>query len=741
MLVVDLRERLACSDLFEGASEDVVGLCRDGARLFSLTPGDVLMRAGERSTSLFLVLQGRVQMLLPGTPAPTRVAEIGEGDVLGEIQAVTGLAAEADAVAATACTVLELSRDLLHAIGERFGVFDARLAQLATRRLRTLIFRRTVAALAQGMDAALLDELVSGATEVVLERGACLMRQGDVADAWYVLTSGRLSVTTASAGGQRRSADLLPGASVGEIGLIARATRSATVTAERDASLVRLSSDDFERFADLRPAFARRLMGTVVQRLVDQMAPRAPRGAQVLVVLRASASPLLKTAADQLGAALQRTSSAALCTRQGFEAAVGRTIDVGAEHAQAHPLWSQFDVWLAESQNAHDVVLLDAGVADDLWFRECVLHADRCLWLTEPVEPGASAPPPIARDRLLDAQRCSQRGGSAPPWSLLVAHPAAARTPRDTRAWLDAAPFDRHFHLRLDDASTMERTARLLTGQGLGLALSGGGARGLAHIGVLGAFVEAGVPIDCIGGTSMGAIQAGLYATGLSIPEMVELNRYVIGQKPFQEYTLPIVALVASRRRDACFQKSFGEVRIEDLWIPYLAVSTDLHTAQAMVHERGSLGLAASASSSIPGVMVPVTDGPRVLVDGGVVNNLPADLVKSRCGGTVFASKVAPSDEVRAPPAGFPSAWSVLWHGVLPWLSPIQTPKIGDLLIRTMTVGGEDHMQRVASHIDVLIEPQVDRYRMLQFSAMEALVESGSLAARKCLSAWISSRR
>jgi predicted acylesterase/phospholipase RssA/CRP-like cAMP-binding protein len=738
---LDLRERLAGSEMFRGAPDEVVSLCCDEARTFGVVPGELLLRAGERSTSLFLVLQGRVRVLLPGTPTPTTLAEIGVGDVVGEVQAVTGLAAEVDAVAVGACTVLELGRELRRAIGTRFEAFDARLAQLATRRLRALIFRRTVAELVPGLDAAPLDALVSAATEVVLERSACLMAQGDVADAWYVLTSGRLSVVTESADGPRPGADLLPGASVGEIGLIAGGIRSATVVAERDASLIRLSRDDFERFADLHPDFAWRLMGTVVRRLVGQMAARPARGAQVMVVLRASASPRLQAALEQLGTALQRTVAAALCTRKGFEAAVGRTIDGAAAPGPAHPLWSQFDLWLAESQNAHEVVLLDAGVADDLWARECVLHADRCLWLAEPVAPGSSVPPAAAHERLRQARRPVEQGSRGLTWALLLAHPASADMPRDTRAWLGAAPFDRHFHLRVDDARTMERAARLLAGRGLGLALSGGGARGLAHIGVIDAFAVAGIPIDCIGGTSIGAIQAGMYAMGLSTAEMVELNRYVIGRRPFQEYTLPVIALVASRRRDACIRKSFGDVLIEDLWIPYLAVSTDLHSAQARVHESGSLGLAASASSSIPGILVPVTEGPRVLVDGGVVNNLPADLVKSRCGGTVFASKVAPSDDVRAPEGGFPSPWAVLWHRLLPWFAPLRTPKLGDLLIRTMTVGGEDHMQRVARQADVLIEPEVDRYGMLQFSALEALVECGSLAARRCLAEWVASRR
>jgi predicted acylesterase/phospholipase RssA/CRP-like cAMP-binding protein len=721
--------------LFADAPAAVLDLCEDGGRIFSANPGDVLPPAGARSAGLIVVLQGRVELREPDGAA-ARVADIGAGEILDEIPVVTGQAADTDAVAVLPCTLLELGRDTLRHIAAHWPVFDARLAQGAARRQRGLIFRRSMRALAAGLDAAELDAWLAQADEVLLPRGACLMRQGEPADAWYVLTSGRLAVTTGAAGhgaGQRRSADLLPGASVGEIGLLAGGLRSATVTAAREASLMRLSRAHFERHADAHPAFARTLMGTVVQRLLDQAAPQPARGAPVLMLLRASDAASLQAAFEQLGTALQHTARTALCTRQAFEAAVGRAIDTEALAAPSHPLWGRFDVWLAEAQRAHELVLLDAGAADDLWSHECLLHADRAVWLAEPLAAGADAPPPALCTRLLGAQRAAGN----PPWQLLLVHPADTAQPRNTRAWLEAAAFDGVLHLRSDDAATHERAARLLAGKGHGLALSGGGARGLAHIGVIDAFKQLGVPIDCIGGTSMGAIQAAMHAMGLSLAETVALNRYVIGRKPFRELTLPLISLVGSRRRDACIQKSYGGYQIEDLWLPFLAVSTDLHSAQAVVHERGPLALAVAASASIPGLLVPVTDGARVLVDGGVVNNLPADLVKARCGGILFASKVAPSDDVRAPRGGFPSAWAVLAHRLLPWRRPLQTPSLGSLLMRTMTVGGEHHLQHVARHIDVLIEPDVDRYGMMQFEALPALIEAGASAARQVLAAWL----
>lgn len=730
-----LGEWLAHTALLAGAPAAVTAMCASEARQISLAPGTTLIRAGERTYSLYLILHGRLQVRLPGPHhAGHALAQLEEGDVLGEIQAVTGQASTADAVAVGPCTVLEFNRELLHHIAEGFEAFDQRLTQLATCRLRRIIFRRTVDALLAGMEPALVDALIAAATEVVLERGACLFSQGDVADAWYVLTSGRLSVVTQAADAQQRIADLMPGASVGEMALIIGGRRSATVMAEREASLMRLAKSDFERFADAHPAFARRLMGMVVQRLSEPNGSKRANAAQVLVVLRATDSPQLEAAFNQLGIALKSIAAAAVCTRRDFEKAIDRPI--GADLAETHPVWNRFDVWLEEAQRAHAIVLIDAGHTDDLWHRECLLHADRCLWLAEPVAPTAARPPERLLARLLGARQWALRDAQRLPWSLLLAHSADAQRPVNTRAWLDGESFDRHFHLRIDDPTTMERTARLLAGKGIGVALSGGGARGLAHIGVLKALVERDVPIDCIGGTSFGAIQAGMFALGLPIADMVRLNLEVIAQKPFTEYTLPVIALVASRRRDAGIRHSFGDIRIEDLWIPFLAVSTDLRAAQAVVHERGSLGLAISASSSLPGVLVPVIDGPRILVDGGIVNNLPADLIKARCGGTVFGVKAAPDDDLVAPAGGFPSAWSVVWHRLLPWLAPIPTPRLGDLLIRTMTVSSAERMQQVTATVDVLIEPDVASFGMLQFGAIEALIEKGFAAAQQPLEEW-----
>ncbi len=731
MDTAELRSRLARTELLQGAPSEVVAACANLATRVDVAPGEALILAGSRSGSLYFLLSGTVEVRLRGANDTTAsLARLGEDEVLGEIQVVTGQAATTDVVAITPCVALKIDGGLMRIIAEGFASFDERLAQLASRRLRKLVFHRAAADLLEGVQPALLDEFIAGANEVTLRRGESLFDQGDAADAWYVLTSGRLSVNEESAGESRRVADLLPGASVGEMALITGGERNSSVRAERAASLMRVSRASFERFADQHPAFARRLMATVVRRLTDKTAARRGGGTLIVVVVRASDSPVLETALGQLGIALRAMAQAAVCTRTDFETAVGSRIDPAA--SETHPLWSRFDVWLEEAQREHPLVVVDAGHADDAWRRECLLNADRCLWLAEPVADGEPHPPPALRAALHAARLQAQRL----PWWLVLAHPAGTRAPRNTRAWLDGEDFDRHFHLRLDDGQAMERTARLLAGKGNGVALSGGGARAFAHIGVLKAFVELGIPIDCIGGTSMGAIQAGMFAMGLSIDAMRQLNLEVVEQRPFEEYTLPVVAVVASKRRDASIRHSFGDVRIEDLWIPYLAVSTDLRAARPVVHERGSLGVAAGASSSIPGVLVPVLDGERILVDGGIVDNMPVSWVRQRSGGTQFGVKVAPDDDLLAPAGGFPSAWKVLWHRVIPGLPRLVTPRLGDILVRTMTVGSAERMADATRSVDVLIEPEVSKIGMLQFKAIDSLIELGYAAGIAALRAW-----
>ena len=172
--------------------------------------------------------------------------------------------------------------------------------------------------------------------------------------------------------------------------------------------------------------------------------------------------------------------------------------------------------------------------------------------------------------------------------------------------------------------------------------LSGGGARGLAHIGVLDELLAAGVNLDRVGGCSMGALVGALFAAGLAPDEIeAKLRAELVERNPMNDYTIPLAALVAGRKAEAMLLRLFGDVQIEELEREFFCVSSDLVTSELVVHRRGNLYEAVGASFCLPGIGPPVAAGDRLLVDGGVLDNLPVATMAARGEGPVIAVDVS----------------------------------------------------------------------------------------------------
>ncbi len=173
-----------------------------------------------------------------------------------------------------------------------------------------------------------------------------------------------------------------------------------------------------------------------------------------------------------------------------------------------------------------------------------------------------------------------------------------------------------------DRTDDLHRLARLVSGNATGLVLGGGGARGFAHLGVWRALGELGVDVDVIGGASIGApLGAGMalrVAPDAFVPLAVEMFRDLL------DYTVPVVSLVKGARITRNITSFFGGLDVRDLWLPFFCVSTNLTRSRLEVHDRLDLATAIRASVAIPGILPPVPFEGDLLVDGGVLNNLPA---------------------------------------------------------------------------------------------------------------------
>ena len=516
--------------------------------------------------------------------------------------------------------------------------------------------------------------------------GNILFRKGEPSDCIYIVVSGLLGVAIEKAAGSKDTVHRLgPGEIVGEMGCITGQPRSATVRALRCSEVLAISWTDVEEIASKDPGVLRCICKTVVQRLADAQEGRVTPAYQPRTFALVSISPGLDL------------RSFAECFRTALDG-LGRTFLAVYEQCRGMTPDELFQI-----ERAHEYVVYTAEEGDSAWSRLCLGQSDSILVVAQ----GNSAP-----------QSGRSLLGALPagiPVNLVLTWDSHVQ-PTNSTDWLRLSGASRHFHVRGE--SELRRVARLLTGRGVGLVLSGGGARGLAHIGVTRALREHGVDIDVIIGTSIGALVGATIALEWDYQSMVEKAREFSGASPLTEVTVPRTSLLAGRNLRRSLGRWFGDLRIEDTVIPYSCVSTDLNSCELVVHRSGSLQTCVKASAAIPGVFPPVIFDGRVHVDGGVLNNMPTDLIRDNGAGFVVAVDVANDDIGVAPgPASPPPGLEARRMNIL------------ELLMRVGSIGDEARAKLRRKHCDVLIVPRMTHIGLLSFKLYAEAIEAGYRAA------------
>jgi len=556
--------------------------------------------------------------------------------------------------------------------------------------------------------------------------GEVVFRQGDAGDGLYLVVSGRLRVTVAADGAERAVQDLGRGAIVGEIALLTDRPRTATVHAVRDSDLQLLRAPVFQELAERSHA----LMSGMMRLLADWLLTRdrllteraLPPAVRAIAVAAAGQDP---RPAATVGGLLARQLAQTGRVRRVDADAIDRELGPGA--AQRGPADSgrgELAGWLHAVERDHDYVIYQAEPADTAWSRLCLSQADVVLLAAS--AGGDPAPGPVA-ERALAAPslRCE----------LALLH---AAQPSGTARWLAGRTLADHHHLRDGQPADAARLARMITGTGCGLVLGGGGPRGLAHLGVIRALEEAGVPVDVVGGTSIGAIVGALYALDLDEAARARALTHDIGR--LVTLTLPLVSVSSGHRVDRLLAERLGTVPIEDLPRPFFCVSASLTRAEEVIHDRGPLSPAVRASLSLPGIFPPVYADGDLLVDGATLNNVPVDVMRGRVGGgRVIAVDLTPEVEPMtfAPFAPGLSGWRVLGRRLNPFSSAPPVPGIGYILTRSPSLS-QVRQRRAAfdgDRVDLLLTPPVEGLGALDFKGAAPLIEAGYRYATEMLAA------
>lgn len=528
-------------------------------------------------------------------------------------------------------------------------------------------------------------------SQTPVERGHKLITAGSDAEAMYLVFSGRFRV-------ERDGVDLAEigaGAVIGEIAFLTGSTRTADVVAARDSIVYRIDRPAYDALCAEVDGLPQAMAAELANRLAKTSARVTPDPgrppARTFCILPAAGAPLPERFVPDLTRAIEAHHSVALVTEAAFREALGDRAD---------PTSSDAIAWLNTQEQNAQIVLFVANPDAGAWSRAALKQADQAVIVAQAVNyQDPSELEAFALQILPESQR-----------RLVLLHPHRMQKASGTGRWLDTRPVFLHHHVALTGGDAdIARLGRFLSGRAVGLVLSGGGAFGVAHVGVYRAMGEIGLPVDIVGGTSVGSAMGGAIALGVPAEEIgPRVEQIFVRSGAMRKITVPKFAFLDHKVLDAALMEHFGTEPIEDLWMPYYAVAADLSAMDKTVIRRGPLWEAIRASSAIPGVLPPffARDG-RMLVDGGCIDNMPFRTMHGLKTGPNVVVNVqrATNKTVHVDYASLPGRGQLLRQTINPFAkTPPRVPGVISTVMRSLLVGQSEMLSDLDPH-DLMIRP------------------------------------
>lgn len=501
--------------------------------------------------------------------------------------------------------------------------------------------------------------------KAVYTKGSIIFREGDLGDTMLLVESGQLAVMGQAEG--ETIAFVGPGNFVGETALLLGEPRTASLQVIIDAQVWILNKEDFETLVITRQSIAREMLQEIGRRLVTTTHRKGRLITRRVTALWGDPALILPTAICRL-----------------LKGAVGVLVLPGAPlHADA-----DVDPGVILMKNPD---LTEASLAEGLGYQ---VEVFRHVVILLPEQPG-----PLSRRALALADTIVSLG-QAPDW-------------------ITPAHRQEMFYSAGSSPQELQRLARRLTNRTVGLALSSGGTRGLVHVGVLKVLREEAIPVDLIAGTSGGALFGALFAAGWSYNQVEAYIRHLKTLTRLSNWDvrfLPRSGMVKGRKaRDKYLAEPLHNITFADLQTPLYIVAADIFTGEEVVFDSGSLADAIRASASIPILGEPWHYQNRYFLDGGIVNPLPADVLRRRGADIVIASSVIQSLEQS-------------------YSGPTdRCPNILQTVFNIFSAMEAEVVKKQLPLVDVLIQHQVSARSTLDFDQVDALIESGEQATRRLL--------
>ncbi|MEO5734572.1 MAG: patatin-like phospholipase family protein [Rubrivivax sp.] len=585
--------------------------------------------------------------------------------------------------------------------------------------------------------------------------GDTLMQQGDAGDSMYLSISGRLRayVRDEDSGADRLVREMGRGQVIGEMSLYTQEPRSATVVAIRDSVLVRLPGSAFEELLATSPQVSVALTRQIIARLQSEQRRSDPARPVTMGLLPISAGLDSPAFAQAFASALrQQLADHRVCLvdadridrdlgQAGLARSNGPAAGNGAEGVDRGctdrgDADHRIALHLDRLEATHDYVLLLADADPTPWTERVSRRSDELLLLADALQP-----PEV---HAIESRFLMQRQSRAKAAEILVLlHPPDRHCPTGTRAWLARRTVQQHLHIRPKLPRDMARLARVQTRNAVGLVFAGGGARGLAHLGVYRALRQRGVEIDFVGGTSIGAVMAGLVASDQPPERITEIAHRAFKVNPTGDYNwLPLLSLITGRRLQRVIERAIHELLgfdadAEDLWKTFFCVASNYSTASEAVITRGRLLPAIMASIAIPGALPPVLQNGELLCDGGTFNNFPVDVMRRMRGvGRVIGVDLGARKARRIELDALPGSWALLRDRFRPRAKRrFKLPTLVAYLMNVTVLYSTSRQRESQRLCDLHFNPPLERVGMLQWSRFDEIVDRGDAHAAEQLDA------
>uniref|UniRef100_A0A8C2AM38 lysophospholipase n=1 Tax=Cyprinus carpio TaxID=7962 RepID=A0A8C2AM38_CYPCA len=725
--------------------------------LHQVKAGSIVARQGDQDVSVQFVISGtlHVHQRMIDREVDTCLFVAHPGELVGQLAVLTGEPLIFSVRAHRDCSFLSISKMHFYEIMRAEPTVVLNVAHTVVRRMSPFV---------RQIDFAL--------DWMAVEAGRAVYRQGDKSDSTFIVLSGRLrSVIMKEDGKKELTGEYGRGDLIGVVEALTHQNRATTVHAVRDSELAKLPEGALSSIKRKFPQVVTRLIHLLGQKILQQVngpltgvslhtpgskwdAGNPASNLATVTVLPVSEEVPLTAFTLELQHALLAIGPTLLLTSDIIKQRLG---SAALDSVHEYRLSS----WLGQQEDIHRIVLYQTDVSLTPWTQRCIRQAD-CIII---VGLGEQDPAVGELERMLEGSAVRAQK------QLVLLHREDGPPPKGTAEWLNMRSWiSRHLHLSCphrvfsrrslpklremyqrvfqkpaDRHSDFSRLARVLTGNVIALVLGGGGARGCSQVGIIRALSEAGIPIDLVGGTSIGSMMGALYAEDRSYSRMkIRAREWAMEMtsvfKKVLDLTYPVTSMFSGASFNSSINAVFKDKQIEDLWIPYFNITTDITASTMRVHTDGSLWRYVRSSMSLSGYLPPLCDPKdgHLLMDGGYINNLPADVARSMGAKVVIAIDVGSQDETNLTNYGDAlSGWWLLWKRLNPLAEKVKVLNMTEIQARLAYVCSVRQLESVKnSDYCEYIRPPIDRYRTLEFGKFDEINEVGYQHGKTVFDVW-----